>query len=79
MNDATTALSTHVKDIPKVLEGGLNGYRDVCDNSPWYAQTMLKVGITSVELGLTSWIKDPVLNVNVNSGFALDTIPLNPA
>jgi hypothetical protein len=61
------------------LEGGLNGYRDVRDNSPWYTQTMLKIGITSIELGLTSWTKDPLLYIylNVNSGFALDTIPLN--
>ena len=55
----------------------MNGYRDVRDNSPWYAQAMLKVGMTSVELGLTKWIKDPALYicVNVDSGYALDTIP----
>jgi len=73
MNDAGTG-----------LRGGLDGYRAVRDNRsgnvPVIARGMLKVSITSVELGLTSWIKDPLLYiyVNVNSGFALDTIPLNP-
>jgi len=41
------------------LKGGLQGYSDVRDNSPWYAQAMLKIGITAIEIGTTSWIKNP--------------------
>ena len=39
------------------LKGSLQGYRDVRDNSPWYAQAMLKIDITAIEIGTTSWIK----------------------
>jgi len=74
---------TIMNDAGKGLRGGLDAYRAVRDNRngnvPLIARGMLRVSITSVELGLTSWIKDPLLYiyVNVNSGFLLDTIPLN--
>ena len=48
----------------KGFKGGLEDYRDVRDNSPWYAQALLKVGMTAVELGATKWIKDPVMVVS---------------
>jgi RHS repeat-associated protein len=62
------------------LKGGLEGYREVRDNSPWYAQGMLKVGMTAVEMGLTGWIKDPVLSIwyNSTSGVVMDTYTLDP-
>ena len=72
-----------LSDAGKGLKGGLDGYRAVRDNRsgnvPLIARGMLRVSITSVELGLTSWIKDPLLYiyVNVNSGVLLDRIPLN--
>lgn len=55
-------------DIAKGFEGGLEGYRQVRDNSPWYARGMLQVGMTAVELGATRWIKDPVLYIIDGSG-----------
>jgi hypothetical protein len=72
-----------LSDTGKGLRGGLDGYRAVRDNRsgdvPKIARGMLKVGLTSIELGLTKWIKDHLLYiyVNVTSGYALDTIPLN--
>jgi hypothetical protein len=80
LSDAKTGLNAHVKDIPKALKGGLNGYRQVRDNAPAVPRYMLKGAMTAVELGLTKWIKDPVLYiyVNVNTGVYMDTIPLNP-
>jgi hypothetical protein len=83
MNTLNDRRGEILSDAGKGLRGGLDGYRAVRDNRsgdvPVIARGMLRVGITSVELGLTSWIKDPLLYiyVNVNSGFALDTIPLN--
>jgi len=53
-------------DISQGFKGGLEGYREVRDNSPWYAQAMLKGSMTAVEMGLTGWIKDPVLSIWYN-------------
>jgi len=80
LSDAKTGLTAHVKDIPKALRGGLNGYREVRDNAPLVPRYMLNGAITAVELGLTGWIKDPLLYVyvNVTSGVYMDTIPLSP-
>ena len=68
-----------MSDAGKGFKGGLEGYRDVRDNSPWYARYLLKIGMTAVELGATKWIKDPALYIytNVTSAIYLDTIPLN--
>jgi hypothetical protein len=68
------------RDALQGLKGGLEGYREVRDNSPWYARGMLKAGMTAVELGATRWISDPVtyIYVNVSSGVYLDTVPLTP-
>jgi hypothetical protein len=78
MNTLNDRRGEILSDAGKGLRGGLDGYRAVRDNRsgdvPVIARGMLRVGITSVELGLTSWI---YIYVNVNSGFALDTIPLN--
>lgn len=40
------------RDVPVALEGGLDGYREVRDNSPIVPRTMLKAGMTAVEMGL---------------------------
>jgi len=55
-------------DIAQGFKGGLEGYRQVRDNSPWYAQAMLKISMTSVELGLTAPLEmlSPV-SIYVNS------------
>ncbi|UFH58579.1 hypothetical protein [Sulfurovum mangrovi] len=67
-------------DIAKGFEGGLKGYREVRDNSPWYAQLMLKSGMTAIEMGLTGWIsfaEYPIAHIwyNTTSGVYMDTFP----
>jgi RHS repeat-associated protein len=57
-------------DMAKGFKGGLEGYREVRDNSPWYAKSLLKVSMTATELGATSWIswaKNPITYIWYNS------------
>ncbi len=68
-----------VSDIGKGFKGYLHGYRQVRDNSPWYARGMLKVSMTAVEMGATAGLAPELKFVyDANSGVWMDTIPVSP-
>ena len=80
VNAATKGYQGFCRDAVPALQGGLEGYRQVRDNSPWYAQVMLKGGMTAVEMGLTGWMtfaEYPIAHIwyNTTSGVYMDTVP----